>query len=140
MEKEDEPSSMPPMPIWTSPRLSLGKVTRLVHLSAINTIKPSSFVNFHCPTIRVPASFVTPKLTLKNLLSPLPPLRVQKYTMMSVNGIKKEKVVIIGSGNWFVALRSSSLPEGRRNARRISKPILTRLSSIQGLCNRTYSR
>jgi len=129
------------MPIWTSPRLSrLGKVTRLVHPSAINTNKPSSFATFHRPTIRVPASFLTPKLSLKNLFSPLPPLRVQKYTMMSINGIKKEKVVIIGSGNWYVALRSSSLPEGGRNARRISTPILTRLSSIQGLCNRTYSR
>ena len=127
------------MPFWTSPlpRLNglngLNRVTRLVvHASAINvrypTNKPSFFATFHRPTVRTPASFPSPKFFfLSNLLSPLP---MQKDTMMSVNGVKKEKVVIIGSGNWFVAFRICR-PSGR-TACRMSKPVLTRLSSSRG--------
>lgn len=36
--------------------------------------------------------------------------------MMSVNGIKKEKVVIVGSGNWYVSFQVAVLPEDLQQA------------------------
>ncbi|SRR5258706_11706604 len=109
------------MPFWTLPRRLNGlnglnslRVTRLiVHASATNVRYPAnklcSFATFHHPTVRTPASFPSPKSSQSNLRFPLP---VQKDTMLSVDGIKKEKVVIIGSGNWYVPFRIWRLPEG----------------------------
>ena len=104
------------MSFWTSPRLNgLRRITRVVvHASAINpryhTSKPSSFAAFHRPTVRDlhPQAFAS-----KHLTCPLP---VQENTMMSVNGIKKEKVVIVGSGNWYVSFQVAVLPEDLQQA------------------------
>lgn len=123
------------MSLWTVPRLNgLSRITRVViHAPASATSNPS-FATFYRPTpttVRQPASAPHPQTSRPRLLRAnvsLAPLPLQnynnKYNMVSVNGvngIKKEKVVIVGSGNWYVRVRNDS-----------SRLVLTRLSPSRG--------